>query len=260
MTTPDTRPAPVWPAPDTPRPDSGTVALLLADSRLPVGAHVTSNGLEAALLDGLDPARVGDYLASRLHTVTAVEAGAAVVARHLALTTPPDQLPGAVEHLRTHWAARTPSRAQREIAVVLGDGLARLAAVLWPGIIDRATVPAPRTGRDGPAGPSRAPARGLPRALVLGLVAAAAGIDASALVRLVAYDDAQTVIAAQLKLEPSDPRLGAAQVLGACALLEPEVGALAALTDPAQLPSSGAPLTEHWAEAQATLPRRLFRA
>lgn len=250
------------------------MALLLADSRLPVGAHVTSNGLEAALREGLAPDRTGDYLASRMQTVTAVEAGVAVIARHLVLTAAPEELPGRVASLRAHWAARTPSRAQREIAVVLGDGLARLAAVLWPTILDAATVTAaPGAGGDAPMGPGRddpggaaraadrrAPARGLPRALVLGLIAAAVGIDAPALVRLVAYDDAQTVIAAQLKLEPSDPRLGAAQVLAACAALDPEVGALAALTDPAQLPSSGAPLTEHWAEAQATLPRRLFRA
>ena len=218
--------------------------MLLADSRLPAGAHVSSNALEAALRDGLAPSAVAAYLASRQRTVTEVEAGAAVVGRRIALDAERAPAPEALEPLLREWAARTPSRAQREVACALGDGLRRLADVLWPG-----AVPAP-ISRERP----------WPRPLVLGLVAAAAGLAAEDLVRLVAYDDAQTVAAALLKLEPGDPRSAAALVLEACALLEPRVAELAALEDPVHIPCTGAPLTEGWAEAQSTLPRRLFRA
>ncbi|AXK44228.1 urease accessory protein UreF [Brachybacterium saurashtrense] len=224
-------------APATPLA-STTLAMLLADSRLPAGAHVASGALEAALRDGLDPAATGDYLAGRMATVVPVEAGTAVLARHLALHG------GDLEALREEWAARTPSRALREVAVALGDGLRRLAQTLWP-----AALPPPPPG----TGP-------WPRPIVLGLIAASAGLEAADLVRLIAYDDAQTVAAALLKLEPGDPREAAALVLEACALLEPRVAELAALTDPAHIPCAGAPLIDGWAEAQSQLPRRLFRA
>ena len=214
---------------------STTIAMLLADSRLPAGAHVSSGALEAALRDGLDPAATGDYLSGRMATIVPVEAGTAVVARHLA------RHGGDVDRLHREWAARTPSRAQREVTLALGDGLRRLAAGLWP-----TAVPA--------AGARR------PRPIVLGLIAAAAGLDAEDLVRLVAYDDAQTVAAALLKLEPGDPREATALVIAACAHLEPRVAELAALTDPARIPCAGAPLIDGWAEAQSQLPRRLFRA
>ncbi|GAA1487843.1 urease accessory UreF family protein [Brachybacterium sacelli] len=216
--------------------------MLLADSRLPAGAHVTSNALEAALRDGLAPSAVAEYLATRMRTVVPVEAGTALVARKVPLDAGGAPDPAKVEHLRVEWAARTPSRAQREVGSALGDGLRRLADVLWPG-----TVPPPMT-------------RPWPRPIVLGLVAATAGLGAEDLVRLVAYDDAQTVAAALLKLEPDDPRGAAALVLEACALLEPRVAQLAALEDPTDIPCAGAPLTEGWAEAQSALPRRLFRA
>lgn len=214
---------------------STTIAMLLADSRLPAGAHVSSGALEAALRHGLDPAATGDYLAGRMATIVPVEAGTAVVARHLA------RHGGDLDRLHREWAARTPSRAQREVTLALGDGLRRLAAGLWPTAV--------------PPGAARRP-----RPIVLGLIAAAAGLDAEDLVRLVAYDDAQTVAAALLKLEPGDPLDAAALVLAACAHLEPRVAELAALTDPTRIPCAGAPLIDGWAEAQSQLPRRLFRA
>ncbi|GAA1485406.1 urease accessory protein UreF [Brachybacterium fresconis] len=237
-------PNPLPAAATAPAVASATIAMLLADSRLPAGAHVSSNSLEAALRDGLAPSDVGDYLATRMRTVVPVEAGTAVLARRIRFgTVGVDEL-AALERLRAEWAARTPSRAQREVAEALGDGLRRLADVLWPGAVP------PPSRRETP----------WPRPLVLGLVAVAAGLDGEDLVRLVAYDDAQTVAAALLKLEPGDPRTAASLVLAACALLEPRVAELAALEDPARIPCSGAPLTEGWAEAQSTLPRRLFRA
>ena len=59
------------------------LGLLLADGRLPVGAHAQSAGVEPAMQAGLPLERLPDYLAVRLRTVTEVEAATAVVARHL---------------------------------------------------------------------------------------------------------------------------------------------------------------------------------
>ena len=58
------------------------VALLLADGRLPTGAHTQSAGLEPALRHGMTLAEVPRYLTARLQTITEVEAAAAVLARH----------------------------------------------------------------------------------------------------------------------------------------------------------------------------------
>jgi urease accessory protein len=62
------------------------VALMLADARLPTGGHTQSAGLEPAVKAGLDATGVAAYAGSRLATVVRVEAGTAVVARHLTLS------------------------------------------------------------------------------------------------------------------------------------------------------------------------------
>jgi urease accessory protein len=95
---------------------------------------------------------------------------------------------------------------------------------------------------------------------VLGAIAAAADLDAENLVRLVVYDDAQTVAAAVLKLEPLDPAVPAGWVMDACAAVEHLVPLIAALTSPDAIPASGAPQTEEWAEAHSLTTKRLFRA
>ena len=53
------------------------------------------------------------------------------------------------------------------------------------------------------------------RAVVLGVAAALAGLSAAQLVRLIGYDDAQTVAAATLKLEPLDPVVATGWVMAA---------------------------------------------
>ncbi|KZE11375.1 urease accessory protein UreF [Brevibacterium sp. LS14] len=221
--------------------------MLLADARLPAGAHVSSNSVEAGLRQDLTPAEVPAYMRARMRTVVRVEAGAAVVTHHAvrsagAGTDEHPDLAQALESITEEWAARTPSPALREIAEVLGAGLRRVAVVLWPqlaGVLPR---------------------RGCPRPLVLGAIAAVAEVSAADLVRIVAYDDAQTVAAATLKLEPMDPIRATGWVLGACTAIECFVADLATLTVPAAIPAAGAPLIEDWAEVQSALPRRLFRA
>lgn len=204
--------------------------MLLADARLPVAGHTQSGGLEPALRDGL--ADVPGYVRLRLRTVTRVEAGTAVVAMHhvragLGLT--------AVE---AAWAARTPSPAMRTTSRQLAKGVLRLASGLWP-VADLTT-------------PSRP--------VAMGAVGAAVGLSPSSLARLVGYDDVQTVAAAALKLTPLDPAQTTRWVLDALPAIDLLADEVAALCTPDQIPASGAPQIEQWAERHAVAPRRLFRA
>lgn len=215
-----------------------TIGLLLADARLPSGGHAHSSGLEPALLGGLPPADVPAFLLARARTTTIVDAATAVVARHAAL----DCL--AVAPIERAWAARTPSRVMREASKDLGRGLLRLARRQWP------AVPASLAGLgDSP-----------PRPLVLGAIAAHAGLDSESLVRLSVYDDMACAVAALLKLEPGDPADGVALVITACASVEQHVAPLSALTSASQIPAAGAPQSEAWSEEHALTSRRLFRA
>jgi urease accessory protein len=143
------------------------------------------------------------------------------------------------------WAARTPSRAARTSSRELGRGLLRLAATLWPG-----SAPIARLSRSA----------GWSRPVVLGAVAAHAGIDAETLVRLAIYDDMACAVAALLKLEPGDPIDGVRLVIEACASVDTFTPQLAALTSPEAIPAASAPQSEVWAEAHAVTNRRLFRA
>ncbi|MFE7405640.1 urease accessory protein UreF [Isoptericola sp. NPDC057559] len=246
-------------APERATPHPVTVALLLADARLPGGGHAHSASLEPALRGGLTPADVPAWMVGRATTVSLVEAGTAVVAARLLADAPPpgdgsagtagtaDRLDAVVRA----WAARTPSRALRDASRLLGRGYLRVARALWPGSAAvRAAV-------------SYETARGtgtVPRAVVLGAIAAAAGLPPEDVVRLTVYDDAQTAASALLKLEPLDPLAPARWVLDACAAAEEHVLRVAACATPESVPASGAPLTEGWAEAHARQTQRLFRA
>ncbi|UDY25210.1 urease accessory protein UreF [Nocardioides sp. Kera G14] len=212
--------------------------MLLADARLPVAGHTQSAGLEPAVLGGLTSAGVPLYLGARLDTVTRVEAATAVVALH--------HLRQAIslEPVTAAWAARTPSQALRHVSRTQGRALHRLLRRLWP---EHPAVVA--------VGGATAP-----RAVVLAAAADAAGLSPAALARLVGYDDAQTVAAAALKLLPMDPADATGWVLDALPLIEDLAADVAALTEPGDIPASGAPQFEAWAQAHATATRRLFSA
>lgn len=241
----------------------------LADARLPTGSHTQSAGVEPALRGGLTPARIPDYLATRLRTVTRVEAATAVVARHVVLATS-DRAAGAraagdpadgagdgsgsaastaaeadLAAARDAWAARTPSDAVRAASEQLGRGYLRLLRRLWPGH---------------PAGAALAELGRPPRPLVLGAVAACAGLSPAQTVRLVGYEDAQSVASATLKLAPLDPVTTTQWVLAAHATIDAMAADLAHLTTPAEIPADGAPLMEVWAQEHATATERMFSA
>ena len=132
----------------------------------------------------------------------------------------------------------------------LARGYQRLAGKLW------ATHPAVIAS----GLPRSQPGQTFSRPVLLGVIAAAAGLDAESLVRLVIYDDAQTIAAAMLKLEPLDPATPPGWVLAACVAAEEFVTDLAALTSADAIPALGAPESEGWAEAHSRTTQRLFRA
>ncbi|MCQ1950920.1 urease accessory protein [Arthrobacter sp. zg-Y859] len=223
-------------------PDAGVAAFLLADSRLPSGAYSHSAGLEPAVLAGLDVDGVYPYLLARLHTVVRVETAAAVLAHRSACGI------AGIGFARIEAAldARTPSAAQREASRRLGRGMLRLAGKLKPdspAVVElQRTVPRPT------------------RPVSLGVTAAALGVGELQLARLCCYDDAQSVVAAALKLLPIDPMdatawiLDAAEEIDAVAVESLLVGGLD------DIPALSAPLMEHWAEDHTTRTRRLFVA
>ena len=186
---------------------------------------------------------------ARLRTVTTVEAGAAVVARSRTLTGTTD-LAADLAEVDQAWRARTVSPAMRETAALLGRGYARLLSRMWPAAPAVAALATLRGTNPG----------GTSRAVVLGVAAALAGLSAAQLVRLIGYEEAQTVAAAALKLEPLDPMDATGWVIEAQPEIERMVDELSSITDVADIPAVGAPLIEQWAEIHATTTQRLFRA
>ncbi len=99
--------------------------LTLADSRLPVGGHVHSGGVEQAVADrvirGVDD--LADYLRRRVAT-------SGLVAASIAAAVADDTLDVEAAQLETD--ARTPSAAARKASLAQGRGLLRLAKRMWP--------------------------------------------------------------------------------------------------------------------------------
>lgn len=219
---------------------SAYVSLLLADGRLPTGAHTQSAGVEPALRHGLRLDQVPDYLRARLTTVTEVEAAAAVVARHRWLSTPDVRRLAEVDRA---WRVRTASAALRDASDLLGRSYLRLAATVWPRLAPLAVDRTPWC-----------------RAAVIGATAAEAGLTAEQAARLIGFDEVQTVTAAALKLQPFDPAVAVAWSLAAGDLVETMVSRVAGLTEPDEIPAYAAPQIEHWAELHTRTERRLFRA
>ena len=216
-----------------------TLLMLLADARLPTGAHTQSGGLEPAMRGGLGVGEIVDYLRVRLTTVTLTEAATSVV-----VLRDVDQI-GAADHA---WRARTPSPALRDNADLLGRGYLRVVGRLWP------DHPAARAlGEHAARGP-------VCRSVVIGVAAACAGLAPEQVARLVGYDDVQTVTSAALKLEPMDPLTAVEWVVS----LQPDIDAMAETAarteDPIDIPAGSAPWIEAWAEIHAVTGQRLFRA
>jgi urease accessory protein len=218
------------------------VAMMLADARLPTGGHTQSAGLEPAVRAGLGAdgnklEEVEQYARDRLRTITRVEAGTAVVAR---------QLIGSaleLEALECTWAARVPSQVLRDVSRRQGRAYLRLAGRVWPRVLLHLQADA-----------------AIPRPIVVGVVAAVNGLSAAQTARLIAYDDAQTVVAASLKLLPVDPADAACWLAALHPDIEDLVVDVAGLTHPTDLPAYGAPLVDVFAQNHSIERMRLFHA
>ncbi len=229
--------------------NSAYLSLLLADGRLPTGAHTQSAGLEPALNHGLRLDRVPDYLVARLTTVTEVEAAAAVVARRRWLADP--SVPALTEVDRA-WRVRTASAALRDASDLLGRSYLRLAATVW-------TRLAPLTANRIQSSGASISARWC-RAVVIGATAAEAGLGGEQTARLIGFEEVQTVIAAAVKLQPFDPAVAVAWAVAAGPEVEAMVARVAGLCTIDEIPAYAAPQIEHWAELHTRTERRLFRA
>jgi urease accessory protein len=216
--------------------------LLLADGRLPTGAHTQSAGVEPAFAQGMRLDQVPDYVRVRLRTVTEVEAAAGVVARHRWLNEPADRIP-AMSEVDAAWRVRTLSDVLRNASDLLGRSYLRTAGAVWP-------LDALHQTNGGV----------WCRPVVLGATAAEAGLSAAELARVVGFEDVQTVVAAALKLQPFDPSLAVAWAAQSEPEVEQLVDRVAGLTGTEQIPAYGAPLVEQWGQQHQYAERRLFRA
>ena len=214
------------------------LSLLLADGRLPTGAHTQSAGVEPALARGMELRQLPDYLAVRLSTVTEVEAATALLTRR-SRSAGDEQ--AVLAQIDTAWRVRTLSDALRAASDRLGRSYRRTAEQVW----DLRVLEGRRVWC---------------RAVVVGVVAAAAGLDDAETARLIGYDDVQTVVAAALKLVPFDPAVGVGWAAAAQAGVEAMVVRAGAVRSVADLPAHGAPLIEEWGQEHATSERRLFSA
>lgn len=101
-----------------------TNLLALADSRLPIGGHVHSGGMEEAIAGGLvrDLPTLGAFLTRRVRTTGLVTGSiAAAVCDGMTVAQAEDETD-----------ARTPSPAARAASRAQGRGFLRLARSVWP--------------------------------------------------------------------------------------------------------------------------------
>ncbi|AEB45608.1 urease accessory protein UreF [Micromonospora maris] len=228
-----------------------TIALLVADGRFPAGAHAHSSGLEAAVAAGrvTDLATLDEYLRGRLTTAGLVAAAFAAAARQAAGL--PPRSDGVhdrrltLAQLDAELDARTASPAQRAVSRRQGRALLRAGREIWPAA----------TFDDLPATPG-----GPHQPLALGLVGAAAGLDAAQVATVAVHATVTGSASAAVRLLGLDPYQVQAllvRLADACDATATRA-ARAAELPPRRLPAAAAPLADIHAEAHATWEVRLF--
>ncbi|GAA1752904.1 urease accessory protein UreF [Luedemannella helvata] len=221
-----------------------TTLLVLADGRLPSGAHAHSGGLEPAVAAArvADLADLDGFLRGRLATAGLVTAAfAAAACASAALLTGPGAL-ARLDVLDAELDARTPSPAQRKASRQQGRALLRAGRAMWP-------LPAVSWPATGPHQP-----------IALGVITAAAGLDPSHAATTAAYGTISGPASAAVRLLGLDPyRVHA--LLAALAVDCDRVADRAAAyakQDPENLPAASAPLLDIGAEVHASWEVRLF--
>ena len=228
------------------------LALLLADSRLPAGAHAHSGGAEQAVEEAevRDVRSLAAWLAGRLATAVTVEAHAAALACDVASSTPDAvRAPARYAALDAELDARLPSPAVRRASRRQGEQYLRAAVAVVPG------------GAAGRAGEDPACGRRDPHLCVaVGIAAAAAGLAPRTAAAIVAYHGVSSPAGAALRLLGLDPLEVAATVAAlapACDALS-ERAAAAVAEGPGALPAHGAPALDRLAELHCRREDRLF--
>jgi urease accessory protein len=206
--------------------------LLLADGRLPAGGHAHSGGIEAQVAAGrvTDLPTLHAFLRGRLATSGLVAAAFAAAAC---------RRPGSWAGLDDGLDARTPSPALRKASRAQGRALLRAGRAMWP---------LPEIGPE-PHQP-----------VALGVVAAAAGLDAGQAAVAAAHGTVSGPASAAVRLLGLDPYA----VHALLARLAEDCDRIACRAarhagDPVDdLPAAGAPLLDVGAEHHATWEVRLF--
>jgi urease accessory protein len=226
--------------------------LLLADGRFPAGGPAHSGGLEAAVaLEGVgDVSSLEEFLRGRAATSGAVAAAFAAAAC-AALTESGFVHVGetgkaVLNQLDWELDARLPSPALRSVSRRLGRQLLRAGRVVWPNsLLDELADAIP----GGPHQP-----------VVLGAVAASAGLGAMAAALAAVHESVAGPATAAVRLLGLDPFA----VHAALARMGPQLDAIAAegaacaYMPPAELPAWSAPLLDVMAERHTTWEVRLF--
>jgi urease accessory protein len=215
--------------------------LLLADSRLPAGAHAHSGGLAPAVADGsvADEDTLARFLSGRLRTAGLVAAAAAARAAALLVAAP--AAGDGLADLDAELDARTPSPAARAASRAQGRGLLRAASAAWPSPLHAQLGARPH------------------HACALGAAAVAAGAGPAEAAVLAAVSSVTGPASAAVRLLGLDPL----RVAGLLARLAPEVDAVAGtgarcadLDRP--LPAAASPLLDLLAQRHARADARLF--
>ncbi|HUC06367.1 MAG TPA: urease accessory UreF family protein [Acidimicrobiales bacterium] len=217
--------------------------LLLADARLPSGAHVHSGGIEQAVDDGVvsDLGSLSDYLVGRLLTAGVLAAHAAALS--WGLSTGPRPL----------WCALDAEASARMLAPSVcatsrrqGRSLLRTGHAVFGRSALRLCA---HSERDGPH-----------LAVAQGAVAAAAGLEALDAALVAAYGTVAGPASSAIRLLGLDP----VAVAAAQARLAGEIDAVArdaapsAFANPEDLPCPGSPGTDRLSERHAAREERLF--
>ena len=211
--------------------------LLLADGRLPSGAHAHSGGLEAAVAAGrvavLDSLTA--FLHGRLATAGLVSAAFAAAACASSTVERLAELDDALD-------ARTPSPAQRRASRQQGRALLRAGRAMWRHVVAPAAP-------DGPHQP-----------VALGAVASAAGLTPADAATVACHGAVSGPASAAVRLLGLDPYGVHAVLAGLAGEIDrtAELATTYAQGPVDDLPAASAPLLDIGAEVHASWEVRLF--